>query len=230
MMPLRGISSPPNANGQICDAILPRHVLTWAVGQGATYGADNRMPISARSAGISLWETVAQRTTLRAVSARRWREGAMGGPDSSDPSASLRQVGSPPPRDAGQPLAGGMLPPLWRRSRSWDLSSHARSRHELRRERRLGRAHARSNGVGSAPPPHRAVAAAFAACCRFAAGPRSPSETAPARVSRRGVRQPLATRRTHAREHAVHPCPDDEAADGSPRSSPAASPRCWPSA
>ena len=24
--------------------VLPRHVLTWAVGQGATHGAGNRMP------------------------------------------------------------------------------------------------------------------------------------------------------------------------------------------
>ena len=33
-----------NATGQMCDAVLLRHGLTWPVGQGATHGAGNRMP------------------------------------------------------------------------------------------------------------------------------------------------------------------------------------------
>lgn len=42
--PLRAISSPPDANGQLCDAVLLRQGLTWPVGQGATHGAGNRVP------------------------------------------------------------------------------------------------------------------------------------------------------------------------------------------
>ena len=45
--------------------------------------------------------------------------------------------------DAGQPLARRDAGPAVATSRSWDLPSHARSRHELHRERRPGRAHAR---------------------------------------------------------------------------------------
>ena len=131
-LPLRAISSPPNANGQMCDAVLPRHVLTWAVGQGATHGAGNRMPrlgkirrdqlegngratdnvalpflLAAALMGGRRSVDAAVRLTLSPVDdVEGPRDLPVGG------HYRLAAVGSPPPRDAGQPLAGGMLPPL----------------------------------------------------------------------------------------------------------------------
>jgi hypothetical protein len=54
-----------NANGQMCDARRPRHVLTWAAGQGATHEAGSGRRVMRYLRETCLWETVAQRTTLR---------------------------------------------------------------------------------------------------------------------------------------------------------------------